>query len=311
MSLGIGHCKSVFESKYRFGFTGENVDKVLAIDSVDDVSFRSSSQMVNVGDVFAPYPFRKSKCNFLPSTNGAACGETLEFAIENALSEALERSSIMKFWYLGDRDCYFRMDDQRFDIAAHPAFVYLKELGYQVYLTCCLSGPPVTVLVFCIHPTENYPFSFCSAGTKKSMRESIDSALCESVQTLVALSNISSRVVDWIRKGLPLSGLDSHMYYYSVKSQSEDAAGSFLTELRTLDDFNLGHLDEGGEKSLIGVFSDAIAATAVDLTPDFLSNELAVCKVHSEHLLPLFVGEKLLPAEIAGDNRMPYPHPFP
>ncbi|EKO3445094.1 TPA: YcaO-like family protein [Vibrio fluvialis] len=302
----------VFRSPYKFRFGGTDVQKPLQLYPTSPFgNHRSRDSHVYVTDCFAPISIKGSFCNFLPSTNGVACGSTFDAAVEAAVSELVERDSIMRFWYMGQRDGFFKLNTSQSNMAELAPYLYLRNFGYDLYFLKCNSGPLKTVFTIAIHKSENFPFSFCSAGTKMKLDDAIESSLNEAVQTLVALSQSGANVKKWLESEIGVKHLEHHMYYYSMRSLSENAIKGFLYEFFQLEESFAGTADENSI-GILDYASEYLDCSAVDLTPDNFSNELSVCRVLSSNALPLFIGETLPPKDVIENQlRLPFPHPFP
>lgn len=303
----------IFSGRYRFQFTtGNNSADIQLIECLKNEKYTSRYRYLRTCDVFAPLPFIHLDCSFLPSTNGVACGSSLKTALKGALNELTERSLIMEFWYTGERNHFYRVESSDLPFDYHPALTYLKKLGYSVYFIIRPSCESILTWTFCINRKNEYPYFFCSAGTKTSLDESLSSSVNEAVQTLIALSQMSKQAVSWLRSGMPFSNLEHHMFYYAIKEISGQAVEAFMTEFSKLDSYSISSGATSFEHASIPFSMSLAELSIVDITPKIFNTEFTVCRVFSESALPLLVGEKLAPAAlIKHKNRIRYPHPFP
>lgn len=249
----------------------------------------------------------------LPATsNGAACGQSLEAALLGSLYEVVERDAFMRTWLrqetpdrvdLGDFPAV--ADEKREHFDTHHVSFELLELDGRVDLP--------TVGCAAVDGRDRAPkFTVC-ASTALDPATALSDALVEGAQVRRYVKELAVRYRGRSLDPARLDSFDDGLYHYSRVEQFDDV--SFLLDgpASSLDAPAAGADDE------LGAVLDALAA--VDATPvafdvttrDVADAGLRVTKVVVPELVPLSL--PVLPPTghpaFDGETVSRKPHPFP
>lgn len=257
------------------------------------------------------------------TTNGAACGRSLEDALVGSVCEVVERDAFMRTWLRQETP-------DRVDLGEYPDLADEKatrfDTDYTTFELLALDGRVDLPTVGCAavdSRDRNPKFAVC-ASTDVDPEVALSDALVEGAQVRAYAKELTARYPDRERDPARLESFDDGLYHYSRVEQFDDVSFLLDGETASVDDAegrssSSERPDSSAEVERFDAVLDALAAA--DVTPiafdvttrDVAEAGLRVTKVVAPELVPLTL-PALVPTEhpaFDGETVSRKPHPFP
>lgn len=290
---------------------------------------RRQPVLVPAGLVFVPYQFDQGEDRIIgeSTSTGAACGGSLEEAIQSGLHENVERDAMMLTWLN-------RLPAPRILVESvdHPILAAvcqrLANTGYRLIVNDITADIPLTTfLATLVSENATQPYSVVAAACGLDKHRTLLKAVTEALQGIQAARTLLARHPDFDAQR-PVSTLEEHTLLYAKFDLRERLA--FLLEHPTTRDWGAipdrasGEVRADVETGVRILAECGYEPVVVDITPpDVRECGLFVVKIVVPGLVPLHSREAYRPLGVERVRQVPrtlgygtreinpYPHPFP
>lgn len=310
------------EQYRRPGFPYPPVREDVPIRWVEGFSLtRSVPVMVPAFAVYIPYVPAPGEPSFVEQTsNGLACGNTLEEAVLSGLLEVVERHAAMSMWLTEKSLPHVDAAATR-DPLLRKTLQAFARVRYDVHLldASAATGIPVVISV-ALDPAGRGPAATFASAAGVSGRTAAIGALEELGQCYVWLKSLMARRASQPSRPLgELSSVEDHVFW-ATSPEHLDLV-QFTTASRTtrsvddLPDLSGRDVLDGIERCVGQLAERDLEVLVVDVTsPDVREVGLSVVRVLVPGAQPLFFGaglDRVSPRLRSARRSNPWPHPFP